>query len=222
MSRANAPSILSNKAVPSKRKSVLRKLIDALLAIPWCYRASQAILAPGADRMLTAALRERKQQLPEPDLLLDVGCGPASWLWKIGWQPLGLDLSHKYTKAFRQYGQNAVTASACELPLADGVFASVWCIGLLHHLPDDLARQAVREMLRVCRPGGYVIVHDAVLPENLWFRPIAALIRRLDRGRNMRNQEQLATLLPSDKNWHIRRYTYTMNGLEMLECFTVA
>lgn len=197
---------------------MIRKLIDTLLSIPWCYSASQAILAPGANRMLTAALRERQRELPAPGLLLDVGCGPASWLWKIGWTPVGLDVSCDYTKAFKHHGQDAITGSACELPLANGVFDGVWCIGLLHHLQDDQARQAIREMLRVCRPGGHVIIQDAVLPESAWRRPIAALIRRLDRGRSMRTRDQLVALLPDDKNWHIRCYTYTLNGLEMLEC----
>jgi len=198
---------------------VLRKFIDFLLSIPWCYRASQAILAPGADRMLTDALKKRQRELPSPGLLLDVGCGPASWLWKIGWTPIGLDVSFEYVRAFRLSGQDAVAGSACELPFMSGIFDSVWSIGLLHHLHDDLARQTIMEMLRVCKPDGHVVILDAVLPENSLRRPLAALIRRLDRGRNMRTREQFAALLPGDKNWHIRRYTYSLNGLEMLECF---
>lgn len=187
-----------------------------LLENPTIYSLSQGLLGPGADRLLTKQLHKSIQTLGLSGSVLDVGCGPASWLWKVGGHPLGLDLSFPYSVAFKNSGGIALTGSATALPLADSSFAGVWSIGLLHHLPEDAARQAIEEMLRVCMEGGYVAVLDAVLPVSPWQRPVAHLIRKLDRGRFMRSQAELVSLLPERAGWEISRFTYTLNGLEIL------
>lgn len=187
-----------------------------LLEDPIIYKLSQALLGPGADRLLTKQLHKTAQTLGSSGPVLDVGCGPASWLGKVGGQPLGLDLSFPYSVAFKNAGGIALTGSATALPLANSSFAGVWSIGLLHHLPEEAARQAIEEMLRVCKEGGYVAVLDAVLPVSLWRRPVAHLVRKLDRGRFMRSQAELVSLLPEGVGWEIRRFTYTLNGLEIL------
>lgn len=189
-----------------------------LLEHPLAYRLSQLIFAPGATRLLVRRLDRLARQLPISGRLLDVGCGPASWLWQVGGHPLGLDLSFPYSLAFKNAGGIALTGSATALPLADSSFAGVWSIGLLHHLPEDAARQAIEEMLRVCKEGGYVAVLDAVLPVSPWQRPVAHLVRTLDRGRFMRSQTELVSLLPERAGWEINRFTYTLNGLEILCC----
>lgn len=189
-----------------------------LLEHPLAYRLSQLVFAPGAERLLARRLGRLARQLPISGRVLDVGCGPASWLGKVGGQPLGLDLSFPYSLAFKNAGGIALTGSATALPLADSSCAGVWSIGLLHHLPEDAARQAIQEMLRVCEEGGYVAVLDAVLPVSPWRRPVAHLIRKLDRGRFMRSQAELVSLLPEGAGWETSRFTYTLNGLEILCC----
>ena len=109
-------------------------------------------------------------------------------------------------------GVRGRVSSADALPFADGSFQTVWNIGLLHHLPDDVLRRAVHEMLRVCKPGGRVVVIDAVLPRSAWLRPLAWLTRRLDRGRHMRTQSQLESLLGECGSWRFQRETYALNG----------
>ena len=110
-----------------------------------------------------------------------------------------------------------MTGSALNLPFADMTFDVVWSIGMLHHLPDDDAQQAIQEMLRVCRTDGHVVILDAVLPQISWKRPLAALIRRFDRGNFMRHEYQLISLIKEQEEWTKRRYTYAATGLEMLE-----
>jgi ubiquinone/menaquinone biosynthesis C-methylase UbiE len=51
-------------------------------------------------------------------------------------------------------------ADATSLPGSDQAFDSVISNGLLHHLPDPSV--ALREMLRVLRPGGLLFVRDSL------------------------------------------------------------
>ena len=194
------------------------KNLYRLLEQPFVYRLSQLLLAPGAEKRVAEKLRLLKSELDIKGTILDVGCGPQSWLTKIGVNPVGLDISYQYSAAYNASGTPAITGSATALPFADHSLDSIWCIGVLHHLSDAPAQMAAQEMLRVCRLGGQVVIMDAVLPVKTWHRPLASLIRSLDRGKFMRSQKQLQDLLPGPQNWKINRYTYAATGLEMLEC----
>jgi len=197
---------------------MIKNVVYRLLEWPRIYRLAQLFLAPGADETFTKKIKQLLTQLPPAHRILDIGCGPSSWLWRVGLHPVGLDLSFVYTLTFSQKAGPAVTGSAAALPFFDNSFDSVWSIGLLHHLPDDVARQAVKEMIRICRPGGYVVIFDAVLPEPAWQRPAAWMIRRLDRGQFMRTQFVLESILLEHEGWICERFIYSLTGLEGLLC----
>ncbi len=186
-----------------------------LLDFPVVYRSIQILLAPGGVSTLCRKLREIGHV---GERSLDVGCGPESMLARTGAKPIGLDLTHSYMRAYSSTGRPCVVASAERIPFAAGSFDSVWTVGLLHHVPDDIASAAVAEMVRVCRPGGVVVVVDAVMPRSALTRPVAYAVRRLDRGRFVRTEKQLRAVIdagnPLPKSAH--RMTYTLNGLEAL------
>ena len=196
-------------------------VVFRLLGWPWIYRLSQLLLAPGAEKAITEKIKDSLAQIPPADRILDVGCGPSSWLWRVGLHPVGLDLSPAYTATFSQYGEPAVTGSAVALPFPDGSFDGVWSIGLLHHLPDGVARQAVSEMVRACRPGGYTVIFDAVLPDLTWRHPVAYMLRRADRGKFMRREDAFKAILSSDSLFIVERITYSYNGLEAMLVHTI-
>ena len=197
------------------RDSALYHLLDQ----PWVYRASQFLLAPGANRFITMKMRRLVTRLPPTKRILDVGCGPSSWLWRSDLHPVGLDLSFSYIKVFCQFGEPAVTGSAVALPFHNQSFDAVWSFGLLHHLPDDMAHQTTEEMTRVCRPNGYIVIIDAVLPDPAWRRPIAYALRRADRGGFVRREQDFKKILPADQSFTTERFTYAYNGLEVLICW---
>jgi SAM-dependent methyltransferase len=196
--------------------------IYRLLAQPWLYSCSQLLLAPGAERTLTKEIKHLLTKLPSAHSILDVGCGPSSWLWRVGLHPVGLDLSPAYAAAFVNRAGSAVSGSAVALPFPDGSFDGVWNFGLLHHLPDAMAYKTVSEMLRVCRKGGYVVIFDAVMPESIWQRPIAYALRYLDRGGFVRREDEFKTILPPVSHPYVsERITYSFNGLEGLMIYTL-
>jgi ubiquinone/menaquinone biosynthesis C-methylase UbiE len=125
--------------------------------------------------------------LPElrPEMrLLDVGCGPGSITRGFAerltsGQVVGLDLSHETMAAAREDAAarglvNLVyqEGSVYELPFLEGSFDVVYAHQVLQHLRDPSA--ALREMLRVLRPGGLIAARDvdwataAYWPANAW------------------------------------------------------
>jgi ubiquinone/menaquinone biosynthesis C-methylase UbiE len=190
-----------------------------LLDLPFVYRVVQWIMAPGGEKAFTAHLCRLANELPRVKIIIDVGCGPASLLWRIGRHPIGIDVSSQYTTAFRAHGEVAVTASATHLPLPDRYIDAAWTIGMLHHLPDVEARAAIVELVRVTRADGYVVIFDGLMPESPWPRPLIWLQRRLDRGRFVREERRLRELLPEPHTWRCERVSYSLIGHEGLFCF---
>jgi SAM-dependent methyltransferase len=74
----------------------------------------------------------------------------------------GVDASMGMLGVLRGEGRgSAARASTQALPFADGTFDATWCVAVLHHLssPDAVAA-TIREMVRVTRPEGWVVVWD--------------------------------------------------------------
>lgn len=195
---------------------MIPKSIYRVFDNPYCYQVAQTLLAPGSRRNILRYIENLTKQIPLTGKVLDVGCGPTSWLQSFDCQPFGLDLTHEYSRALARSGGVAITASADFLPFFDNIFQSVWSIGMLHHLPEQIARASINEMCRVCAWGGNVVILDAVLPNHAWGNPLAWLIRKMDRGNFMRTQTMLNSLLTQPYLWKTSRITYTYNGLEIL------
>ncbi|WP_374373248.1 class I SAM-dependent methyltransferase [Dongia sp.] len=193
-------------------------MIYRILNIPIVYRAAQMILGPGAEKNILRRLQALVATLPMDGPLLDMGCGPESWLFKLGYDPVGLDIEPSYAAAYTAAGHRAVVGSAAELPFPSESFQCVWTFAMFHHLPDNLAGKALAEAIRVTRPGGAVLVFDSILPRSVWRRPLAYAIRRLDRGRFMRPKERLLGLLPERAAWSVEHISYAATGLEGVFC----
>ncbi|HEX3759256.1 MAG TPA: class I SAM-dependent methyltransferase [Kofleriaceae bacterium] len=103
--------------------------------------------------------------------LLDVACGTGRTLHQLAvahpeLRLYGVDLSPAYVRlARRRLADVAEAALAVEnaeaLPFADGAFDVVTSVYLFHELPRNTRRAVAREMLRVVRPGGLVVLEDS-------------------------------------------------------------
>lgn len=106
------------------------------------------------------------------DRVLDVACGPglvACEFARHAGEVVGMDLTpamiEQAQKRQRELGLENVTwtvGDAVPLPYPDDSFSLVITRYSYHHLLDPA--QALQEMIRVCRPGGRVLVADVAMP----------------------------------------------------------
>src|SRR5690606_35422985 len=98
--------------------------------------------------------------------LLEVGIGDGDNLPLLpaGWEVHGVDITPaRLENCVRRNPDMAgrlVEAEAEELPFPDGTFDACLCVGGFTYFRDHAA--ALREMRRVTRPGGAVVVADEV------------------------------------------------------------
>jgi SAM-dependent methyltransferase len=101
--------------------------------------------------------------------VLDAGCGTGNnlrHLESLG-PALGIDLSTEALRFCRTRGVKVAQAGLLALPFPDGTFDCVTSFDVIYHrwVTDD--RAAVREMARVLRPGGRLLLRVPAL-KMLW------------------------------------------------------
>jgi 2-polyprenyl-3-methyl-5-hydroxy-6-metoxy-1,4-benzoquinol methylase len=121
--------------------------------------------------------------------LLDVGCGPGTITVDLArrvapGRVVGIDVSPDPLSEARAAAERAGVDVVVEvgdvyaLDAADDSFDVVHAHQVLQHLTDPVA--ALREMARVCRPGGVIAVRDVDYAATTWFPADAGLDRWLE------------------------------------------
>ncbi len=103
--------------------------------------------------------------------VLEIGCGEGANLYGFKDSPahfFGIDRYGKKLLFARQHNRFArfITADALDLPFSDNAFDVVFCKDVLHHIEHK--EKTVSEMVRVCRPGGRVVLIEANGKNLLW------------------------------------------------------
>jgi ubiquinone/menaquinone biosynthesis C-methylase UbiE len=99
--------------------------------------------------------------------LLDVGCGTGRWIRRyreLGFSPVGVDATFEMLRIarVRDTRDPLILGLADCLPFADSQFDGVSDITVVQHIPYELQTKALREMVRVLRPGGRLILLELV------------------------------------------------------------
>ncbi len=136
---------------------------------------NEANLRPGYYNVKKHAKYLKKLLLfKQRDFVLDVGCGNgnmAQELRKYSKNIFGVDRSAKMVELASELrvGQFQV-AQPSALPFPDSYFDKVVCLAVLQYAPSFEEGQTwVREMVRVCKKGGMVLVGDIInLEKTKW------------------------------------------------------
>lgn len=140
---------------------------------------------------------------------LDFGCGTGEFARDFpAAHYVGMDLSTTYLRfAAQARGGSYMASSGDALALADGSFDAALVLGVLHHLPDNIAAAAMAELQRVLRPGASALVIEDVPPPTLWNLP-GHLMHAIDRGGHIRDDGAYRALFGPgfavEKRFHMR------------------
>jgi SAM-dependent methyltransferase len=92
--------------------------------------------------------------------ILDIGCGTGMMMQAMEshGRTYGLEVSPDAIRLSKQRGLHRIVRSnaGTDLPFKNAAFDAVTCLDVLEHLDDD--RNLIKEIFRVVKPGGYVIV----------------------------------------------------------------
>lgn len=160
--RRDGDTLMQNSEHTEIIKESFTAQAEAFAAQPWI--AEQDRIA----RLVAAA------NLKGTERVLDVATGPgyiAEGFAKKATEAIGVDVTDAMLAIARartaSRGIKNVSfraADARHLPFGDGEFDVTVCRLALHHMPDPL--EALREMTRVCRRGGMVLVQDIIASEH--------------------------------------------------------
>jgi SAM-dependent methyltransferase len=124
----------------------------------WWYRGRRRVIRAELERLALA----------EPATILDAGCGSGRTMQLLSAYGVasGVELSESAAEVARARGIGDVVIGRLEdLPWPDAHFDLITCLDVIEHTPDD--RATLAELLRVCRPGGYLLVTVPAYPR-LW------------------------------------------------------
>tara|TARA_Y100000310_G_scaffold345688_1_gene468297 strand:- start:2345 stop:3034 length:690 start_codon:yes stop_codon:yes gene_type:complete len=108
--------------------------------------------------------------LPKKGKVLEAGCGSGDTLALFKDQETyGFDLSKKSLELAKKNADKTVLGDIMKMPLKDNTFDLVYNSGVLEHFKEPTNLVAAKEMARITKVGGYVVI---VLPNKycLWYQ----------------------------------------------------
>ena len=137
--------------------------MDRLLELT--YRAEQShFWFRGFRQYMQPALARAVAGVAQPKIL-DCGCGTGSNLAMLApfGSAMGFDLTRIGTEFAKAHGHRVAQASIAQIPFRSASFDLVTSFDVFQVLPDDVEPAAVKEMSRVLKPGGRMLLHVAAL-----------------------------------------------------------
>jgi len=167
-------------------RDIVQPLLHRLLESPLVFELQQRLC-----NNYSAILSEFSNILNQDrKRIVDIGCSTgacASRIIDMGRNDyVGIDIEPRYVKlaARRAPHGNFYVVDARKMPFRDESFDLAMFIGVMHHMDNDLVKDCLREVLRVLKPNGRVIVAEPVFTPG---RRLSTLLLHLDRGRNIRD-----------------------------------
>lgn len=148
------------------------------------------------ERQFSARLSTHLRVLAPGSTLIDIGGGTG--LSRQGSAPrryICLDLDPEKLRGFRARVASglAIAADATACPFREASSDAVLCAKVVHHLGDAELGSMLAEAARILKPGGVLVLADAIRSRRLMSR----LLWRLDRGSFPRSAQEIRRAIPA-------------------------
>jgi SAM-dependent methyltransferase len=171
----------------------MNRLMERWVRSPAVYDLVQRL---AGDARLRKRLAPHARALPAGATVVDIGGGTGLWYQPaLAIRYICLDLDWLKLRRFkgRWPDGRAVVADATRCPLRSSTADAVVCMKVTHHLDDGGLDGVLREAARILRPGGVLLLADAVQSPRL----VSQLLWRLDRGSHPRTADAIRRSLTS-------------------------
>jgi ubiquinone/menaquinone biosynthesis C-methylase UbiE len=127
-----------------------------------------------------------EKDLPVGSKVLEAGCGTGQTLSPLSerHETYGLDISKAALKLAQYNCRYPVLGSIFKIPFGDNTFDLVYNSGVIEHFKDPENVVAIKEMARVTKPSGKIII---IVPNTLclWYKAgkfVAVMIKNFEFG----------------------------------------
>ena len=176
-------------------RGILRKVLENSYA----YKLFQKLIRPNVPA--GSVMRRYIPQMGKGKRILDLGCGTAEILKFLHGEEsyVGIDYNDNYIAGAAKEYQNRKTARFISADLnayastCTEKFDIVLMIGVLHHIDDQAIEMTMKSIRRILDPNGEFISLDCCYSKQM--NPIARLIVSLDRGRHVRHEDEMTSLM---------------------------
>jgi SAM-dependent methyltransferase len=167
--------------------SLVTRGLHRLLDIPLVFELQQRI-----SNNYSGVFAEFSDVLGAAGLsIVDIGCSTGACSSSIidmqANSYVGIDIERHYVEAAARRSPKGrfIAMDARRMDFPDGMFDVAMFIGVMHHMDDRLVRDCLREVSRVLKPEGRVIVAEPVYTPGRW---LSTMLLNMDRGRYIRDE----------------------------------
>jgi ubiquinone/menaquinone biosynthesis C-methylase UbiE len=169
-------------------KQILAGLVEKTLSNPSIFEWQQKL----CNNYDATGDEFRAYLIGQGQRILDIGCstgtGAGEFIDMSTNEYYGIDVSPRYTQIASRHHPKGhfLTMDARKLTFEDRSFDVIIFLGVLHHMSDDLIRDCLKEVSRVVKRDGYVIVGEPLFTPG-W--PFSNFLLSLDRGKHIRDEQ---------------------------------
>ena len=192
---------------------MLQKLLDTIARQPALWDAFRSIAEFGFTADYTVIERELKPFGGDPQRrFLDFGCGTGQFAHCFpADRYYGFDIApHYVSHARRSIPHRLCVMNGTAVGFASNTFDAALIMGVFHHLDDATVIACVKELHRMLRTNGIILMLEDIPTQNPLNLPGRAM-HWLDRGDNIRDVAHYQRLM--EPYFSIQRSTTILSGI---------
>lgn len=157
------------------------------------------------------ALNNKNLEALSREKILDVPCGTAEFCSLFPPESYhGLDISERYIKyARKKYKHKFYCSDAKQIGFDNDYFDKVLTLSLFHHIDDSSVKAVFKEVKRVLKPDGILLlIEDA--PTSAQWNFVGRVLQKLDIGHNIRTYSEYKAI--AEEDFTINKYYPVKSG----------